>query len=78
MNHETAYLEIKKLAPTAADIIFLRAAAGSIDHESARRLREALGAEGFDGFLIVGTNDVSMECLDEEMMREHGWVRAEK
>jgi hypothetical protein len=76
MNHETAYLEIKKLTPTAADIIFLRAATGSIDQRSTRRLRETLGAEGFEGFLIVGTNDVSMECLDEEMMREHGWVRA--
>ena len=75
MNHEEAYLEIKKLTPTASDVIFLRAAAGSIDHDDAKKFRDELWAAGFDGFLIVGTEDTSIECLDEDMMKEHGWVR---
>jgi hypothetical protein len=76
MNYEEAYLEIKKLTPTAGDIIFLRAAAGNIDHESVRKFRRSLSDAGFDGwFLLVGTNDVSIECFDEATMQEHGWVR---
>ena len=73
MNYEEAYLEIKKLTPNANDIIFIRAA--GIDHESARKFRSSLAEAGFDGFLIVGTEDTSIECLDEDMMQEHGWVR---
>ena len=70
--------ELKSLTIFPADIICIRSSHRSERNfaDYVKSIQSALSDAGFDNMLIITNMDSDLELLNEDRMRQFGWVRS--